>query len=191
MNGLGTRIRELRRRQGILQAEMSEALGASRSAIAMWENGHREPPLDMLSRIAAVLHVSLAELLSDDASPVLTPVQTRKVPLFNTAEPMPAIDTAPRLDVSDADCDLALRVADDSMAPTLLPGDTVFLRSIQPASDGQIVAVLLGGKLCLKRLYRSIDACTLLSDNPRHAPVSVAKPELMGVAVAYRRPLLP
>lgn len=191
MNGLGTRIRELRQQQGIRQSEMSDALGASRSAIAMWENGHREPPLDMLRRIAACLHVSLAELLSDSAAPELAPVQTRKLPLLNTAEPVPAIESAPRMDVSDADCDIALRVSDDSMAPTLIPGDTVFLRTIPPSADGQIVAVLLGGKLCLKRLYRSNDTCTLLSDNPRHPPISAIQPELLGVAVSYRRNLHP
>jgi len=191
MNGLGHRIRELRQKRAIPQAVLAEELGISRSAIAMWENDHREPPLDMLMRIADLLHVSPAELLTGCAAPDITPVQTRKVPLLRTAEPMPPLESAPRTDIGDTDCDFVLRIADDSMAPTLLLGDTIFLRKETPASDGQIAAVLLDGSLCLKRLYRSASGCTLLSDNPRFAPVFQPDPQIIGTAVSYRRSLLP
>ena len=190
MNGLGHRIRELRQKRGIPQAVLAEELEISRSAIAMWENDHREPPLDMLTRIAALLHVSLAELLTGSAAPDIAPVQTRKVPLLRTAEPMPPLESAPQTDIDEAGCDIVLRIADDSMSPTLLPGDTVFIRHGEDAADGQIVALLHEGKLCLKRIYHAPGRCTLLCDNPRFAPVSLSQPQIIGTAVSYRRSLL-
>lgn len=191
MHGLGERIRELRVRRGISQASLADALEVSRSAIAMWESGSREPALDMLSRIAGALHAPLTELLSAESVPAFAPVQTRKIPLLSTAEPAPSLESAPQIDASESDCDFALRVADDSMAPTLQPGDTVFLRKADPTADGQIVAILHEGRICLKRLYRTPGLCTLLSDNPRCAPFALHSPQILGVAVAYRRPLSP
>lgn len=191
MHGLGERIRELRIRRGISQAALADALEVSRSAIAMWEGNSREPALDMLVRIADTLHAPLAELLSAGSVPAFTPVQTRKIPLLSTAEPAPSLESAPGIDASESDCDFALRIADDSMAPTLQPGDTVFLRKAEPAADGQIVAILHEGRVCLKRLYRTSGLCTLLSDNPRCAPFALHSPQILGVAVAYRRPLTP
>ena len=192
MYGLGKRIRALRTQRGISQAALAEGLQVCRSAIAMWESGRRKPPLDMLVRIAAQLDVMPSELLSDDpAAPALTPIQTRKIPLLTAAEPVPPLETLPHIETSEPDCDFALRIADDRMAPTLLPEDLVFLRRDARPADGAIVALLHESRLCLRRVYRSDGRWTLLCDNPHQPPLTLEAPEIIGVAVAYRRSLHP
>lgn len=190
MNGLGTRIRELRIERGVRQADLADRLNISRSAIAMWELGHREPPLDTLVRIAEALQAPLSALLpTASAGSTLTPVETRRIPLLSTSEPAP--ETAPRIDISEPGCDFAMSIDDDSMSPTLLPGDTVFLHKAVAANDGQIVALLHDGKLCLRRAYRTGETYTLLCDNPGCAPISQTEPHIIGRAIAYRRRLRP
>lgn len=190
MTGFGTRIRALRARQGISQNQLAEALGVSRSAVAMWESDAREPSLEMLLHMAEALGAAPAELLSAATdAPFIAPVQTRRIPLIPTAEPMQPLETAPLIDAAETDCDIALRVTDDSMSPTLQPGDLVFLRRGEPDSDGRIVALLHEGRVLLKRLYRYSGQCTLLSDNPTHPPMLLPQPEIIGAAVSYRRAL--
>lgn len=57
------RIRELRRRTGITQAQLAANLGfKSSSTITMWENGTRNPPSTMLPRLAQELDCTIDEL---------------------------------------------------------------------------------------------------------------------------------
>ncbi|RMH81587.1 MAG: XRE family transcriptional regulator, partial [Actinomyces sp.] len=60
---LGRRIRHLRRRRGWTLAELSGAVGRPVPYLSQLENGHVEPKLGLLGRIAAALDVTSAELL--------------------------------------------------------------------------------------------------------------------------------
>lgn len=188
MNGLGQRIQALRTERCVRQADLAARLGTSRSAVAMWESDRREPTLDMLLRIADALQAPLSALLPA-AGDLLAPVQTRTVPLLSTDAALP--DTAPTISISEPECDFAMRVTADSMAPTLLPGDTVFLRRGIPNADGAIAAVWLNDALCLVRIYRTADRYTLLRDNPACAPIVHTDPQIIGYALSYRRSLHP
>ena len=59
----GDRLRAARTAQGLTQAELARKLGVSDAAVRMWELGHREPDLSMLTAIADALGVTVAELL--------------------------------------------------------------------------------------------------------------------------------
>lgn len=189
MYGFGERLRAMRTARGISQSALAEEMEVSRSAIAMWEGDQREPSLEMLTRLAAALHTTPDALLAPaTAAPVLTQIHTRRVPLMTAGEPvLPAAD-APLVPAAETDCDLALHITDDSMAPTLLCGDTLYLRTAD-ATDGCIAAVVIDGRIFVKRIYRTGESCTLLSDNPRIPPVTLPAPSVLGIATAYRRPL--
>ena len=60
---IGSRIAELRREKGMSQAELGAATGVSRSAVAQWETDRAGQVTGNLSRIAAVLDVSVEVLL--------------------------------------------------------------------------------------------------------------------------------
>ena len=49
---LGARIAALRREAGLNQAELARRLRISPSAVGMYEQGRREPPLDTLVALA-------------------------------------------------------------------------------------------------------------------------------------------
>lgn len=56
---IGARIAILRRAAGISQAKLAEELKISPSAVGMYEQGRREPSVQVLTRIAEILGVSL------------------------------------------------------------------------------------------------------------------------------------
>ena len=66
-NVFGTRLKELRKEQGISQRKLGEIFEVCNQTISFWESGSREPDLDTLVRIAHYFNVSLEYLLEDSA----------------------------------------------------------------------------------------------------------------------------
>ena len=64
---LHEKLQELRRRRGLTQEELAQALYVSRTAISKWESGRGYPGIDSLKAIAAFFAVSIDDLLSGDA----------------------------------------------------------------------------------------------------------------------------
>lgn len=61
---LGRRIAVLRYKAGISQAELARRLNLSPSTIGMYEQGRREPPVDILISLSNEFNVSLDYLLT-------------------------------------------------------------------------------------------------------------------------------
>ena len=59
---LGTKIRELRKRDGRTQDNLAEALGVTAQAVSRWESGGSYPDMEMIPAIANYFHVSIDEL---------------------------------------------------------------------------------------------------------------------------------
>ena len=60
------KLQELRRRRGMTQEELAQALYVSRTAISKWESGRGYPSIDCLRSIARFFWVTVDELLSSD-----------------------------------------------------------------------------------------------------------------------------
>ncbi len=60
------KLQELRKRKGLTQEELAEALYVSRTAISKWESGRGFPNIESLKAISKYFSVSLDELLSGE-----------------------------------------------------------------------------------------------------------------------------
>jgi transcriptional regulator with XRE-family HTH domain len=60
------KLQELRKRKGLTQEELAEALYVSRTAISKWESGRGYPSIDSLKVIAGYFPVTIDDLLSGD-----------------------------------------------------------------------------------------------------------------------------
>ncbi len=60
------KLHELRKRKGLTQEELAEALYVSRTAVSKWESGRGYPSIESLKRIAKLFSVTIDELLSND-----------------------------------------------------------------------------------------------------------------------------
>ena len=61
----GTRLRESRLAAGLSQSELEELSGIPKARLSRYENGHVEPSIQTLARLARALNVSEASLLGD------------------------------------------------------------------------------------------------------------------------------
>lgn len=79
----GNRIKELRERAGLTQAQLADRMIVSRSTVANWETGFRLPDLSMLARLAGSLGVEpymlLDELRDKEQAPVIIVVEDAQV----------------------------------------------------------------------------------------------------------------
>jgi len=62
----GTRLRSLRERAGLSQAEFAEKIGTDQNTLSRWERSLAEPPVKMLQAIAFALNLSLGPLIEND-----------------------------------------------------------------------------------------------------------------------------
>jgi transcriptional regulator with XRE-family HTH domain len=61
----GNRLREARLGTGLSQSELEELSGIPKARLSRYENGHVEPSIQTLARLARALNVSEASLLGD------------------------------------------------------------------------------------------------------------------------------
>ena len=200
MNTLGDRIRILRSGRALTQQAVAEALGVSRSAVAMWEKDEREPDLETLAQLAKLLGVPLTALVERREAPLpqnLRPVRARRIPLLGTiaaGEPIFAEEEHETyVDVDgSARADFALEVQGKSMEPVYKDGDVVYIRSQDDVLDGQVAAVVVDDSATLKRVYHLPVGVQLMPLNPAFAPM-LFTPEnsdsvrILGLAVGYFR----
>ena len=71
-------------------------------------------------------------------------------------------------------CDLSVKLLDDSMAPVYLKGDRVYFRKKDSYNNGDdIVVAVKGNVLSVRRLYRSQKAIILQAMNPKYQTIVV------------------
>jgi transcriptional regulator with XRE-family HTH domain len=62
----GTRLREARLSAGLSQSDLEDISGIPKARLSRYENGHVEPSIQTLNRLARALNVSEASLLGDE-----------------------------------------------------------------------------------------------------------------------------
>ena len=201
MADLTSRFNELSARHSGNDSSLASALGVSKQTISAWRTGVRSPKKPHIVAIAKYFNVSIPWLmgLTDDENyseslpSNIVSVALKKIPLLGgiaAGEPILAdqeYDTYVEAD-SDVRCDFALRVDGDSMQPTIMYGDLVFIRR----QDGEIAAVLLDNEATLKRVYHIPNGVQLISDNTKYPARLETWPDrstirILGKAVAYKR----
>ncbi|AKX95661.1 transcriptional regulator [Moorella thermoacetica] len=78
---IGKRIKELREKIGLTQEELAERVQISRSALANYESGYREPKGEILVRFAKALNTSTDFLLGNEVKVDKTNDKTKKYEL--------------------------------------------------------------------------------------------------------------
>lgn len=66
-NIFGQRLKELRLEKGLSQRKLGEEFNVCNQTISFWESGSREPDLDALVAIAHYFHISIDDLLEENA----------------------------------------------------------------------------------------------------------------------------
>ena len=102
---LSERIRFLRKKKGLNQGELAEAIGINPSHLSRLENGKYQPSVDALQRIAQALEVSVDYLLSEDTDEIEVRIENKSL-----SERLRLIDT-----LEEADQQALIQVIDSML----------------------------------------------------------------------------
>lgn len=174
------RIKTLRGEVGISQTELGRELDVRQSTVAMWESGKNTPSYDMLTRIAEFFSVEVSSLLGEKQRIVKIPVLGRvQAGLPRTAtEDIVGYEEISEDKVRSGEF-FALQIKGDSMEPRMYEGDTVIVRRQEVVENGEIAIVLIDGEdATCKKFYAYSEGISLVSLNPRYAPIFFTRDEL-------------
>ncbi len=197
---LGDNIRYLRESHGLTQMELARIAGVSDKAVSTWESNLRMPRMGPLERMANYFGVTKGSLLEDlyGSTPyaVHAAPQGDLVEDHPSCEPdkaeqndlnmhlpdkgpetktVPAVQEVSAVDVYDnpptfAGADFGLVYRGDSMAPTLLHGDTAYIRRQAFVPSGALAAVRRGERTEIVRIFYTEDRLILQPDNRLYPP---------------------
>lgn len=211
---IGELIRKYREENGLSQREFSVKSGVSNVTISMYEKNGINPKTgkpfsieyETYAKIADAIGMNIDEmfeLLGGDAMIDTVPKNLisisreslKRIPLIGSVAAGQPILATESYDVyidSPAKADYALRVEGDSMEPTYLDGDVVYIRQVDDVDDGTVAVVLVEDEACLKRVYHIKNGLQLVSENPKYPPMIRQIPayssiRILGIVVGYTR----
>ena len=202
--GVGERIRAARVARGLSVNGLAKRIGKDRSTVYRYENGFIDDvPISVLEPIAKALDTTPAALMGwePEALPSgtndLLPIRRKRVRLLGAiAAGVPIFadeDMETQIAVDyDVKCDFALKVVGDSMINARIQdGDIVFIREQPDVEEGEIAAVIIDDTAALKRVYHIPGGVTLVSENPKYAPMTFTRENsdsvrIIGKVVAFQ-----
>ncbi|MBQ6483083.1 MAG: helix-turn-helix domain-containing protein [Anaerolineaceae bacterium] len=201
---IGDRIKAKRIEHGLTLEELAQKIGVNKTAIHKYENGVvTNIPLNRLEAIADALDCSPVYLMMGSDSDLngiqnimpIRSLQHHRIPLIGAVALGEPILAEQEYDVfvdAPIKADYALRTEGDSMNPTYLDGDIVFIRAVDEVNDGTVAVVLIDDSATLKHVYHQEDGLWLTGDNPAFPPMSVKASEhdvirILGIPVGYTR----
>lgn len=206
------RLKQLREQKGLLQQDMADLLGISKSAYGFYEQGKRRPDLDTLAALADYFHTTVDHLLGRE------PVRSSRGDIAHAA---PATVPVPILGVIRAGPDgflqeefrgnvmteshllsLAphfwLEVRGDSMINfSINEGDLVLISKEPCTQSGKICAVMVDHtEATLKRVRFERGGLVLEAGNPNYPSrffsqeqVEAGEVQIIGISKQIRREL--
>ena len=189
-------LKQLREEHNLSQAELGRIAGVSRSAIAMYEAGEREPDFEVEEALADFFNVPIDYLRGRPAAAVFkAPSVTDDVICFPVlGEGAAGFERVALTDWEGATVEfprsalrgrpaedfLALRVCGDSMYPFYLDGDVVLvLLTPELEHSGQVALVRYDGEnATLKKVEQLNDGLRLIPLNPTYPPRTISGADL-------------
>ncbi|MCR4718372.1 MAG: helix-turn-helix domain-containing protein [Firmicutes bacterium] len=204
----GEILKDLRKREGLSQAELAEILGVSKSTVGMYEQSKRRPHSDaLLIKMAGYFGVTIDYLKGyspDGVSYDLDKLGLRKVvvkrlpvldeiacgkPVMCEQEHETVIDAS-----KEINADFCVTAQGDSMINArIMDGDIVFIREQSIVENGEIAVVIVNDdEVTLKRFYYYPESkrVILQAENPKYQPMVYDGEQLehirvLGKAVAF------
>lgn len=153
--------------------------------------------LHQLLEMADDMPVSIApeeSALPSNVRPIST-LHHQRVPLIGSVAAGEPIHDPEEMGVyveAPVDADAAIIIHGDSMEPTYLEGDVVYIKCRPDVPEGAVAVVFLDDEATLKHVYKRPTGLTLWSDNPAHMPIQIEYEDynnvrIFGVPVGFTR----
>ena len=196
------RLSKLRKEKGLSQLQVASDLSITPATYSRYESGDRNPPNDMLVKLAEYFSVSVDFLLGLDDTPNRE-TKFRWIPLRDGLPAGPLSETDSFIiGYVEAPSDrypgmelAAVKVRGDSMEPRIMEGDIVIFRPQNYANNGDTVIVRINGNEYTLKKFKKLDNGIMLIPNnqPKYEPlffsfeqVETLPVEIIGVVVELR-----
>ncbi len=174
-------------------ALLARALGVTPGYLMGWETAskiHAETITELEKRLDAMRK----QALPSNVQPI-SELHHQRVPLIGSVAAGQPIYDPEELGVyveAPVDADAAITIHGDSMEPTYLEGDVVYLKCCPDVPEGAVAVVFLDDEATIKHIYKRPTGLTLWSDNPSHMPIQVEYEDydnvrIFGVPVGFTR----
>lgn len=183
---LGQRIKIARKGMKLTQEKLAKKLGIAYPTLNKYENGHRTPDSELLSKISTILDCDPGWLLSGGettlenlpkpkgASIFRTPVLNKISADFPRDATKEIISYICLQDIPERAYSLIMK--GESMSPTMREGDYIIFLPDEKNQDGDVVVVLNEwGESILKRYRKKEEEIYLISDNAEYPKVKLQK----------------
>lgn len=179
-------IRELRIKKGLSQQELAKLCNVHQTAVSQWEKGRTMPDRDSLRLLSKVFEVSVDTLLGEEKNS-----DDNKIPVFSQ---ITAAALCSKIGSSEH---YALSIADSSMSPLIIKGDTVVVCRSGEVGNGETGVFAIGnGAAFIRKIIKKDTSIMLVPENTSYEPFVFSKEEcdalpvyVLGKAVELRRKL--
>lgn len=191
---LAERLKELRKKENLTQAELAKILFVDQTAVSSWERGKSMPDTTKLQRIASTFGVSIDSLMYNNGNEDNSSHGT-KIPVLGRVQAgIPTSAISEILDYEEIPADMAERgeyfgllVRGDSMSPDLKDGDVVIVRCQEDVENGEMAIVAVNGdNATVKKVYKSTQGITLVPINPAYDTKMYTNEEILRLPVEIR-----
>jgi repressor LexA len=188
---LGDKIKELRKKHRLTQAELAKKLNVAPTAVSAWERNENRPLMDKITILSNMFDVPISYFFEDFENNLGTVVREEKnfyyteftkLPIVGTIscgngvvayEDIQGYEEVPRSWLNGGEY-FFLRAKGDSMINArIMDGDLLLIRRQDDVENGEIAAVLIDGEAVLKRVYKTNGTIILQSENPKYQPIIV------------------
>lgn len=178
-----SRVRSLRDRSGLTQAELAEKLGLTNRAVGAWESGRSRPRLDKMQQLADLFGVTVSELMGEEvpegapANAIPFTAESDTVPFIRlgkvhagmSSEEIPnpeCVVQVPRIVAEAHPRGFLLMVEGDCMDRAYPPGCLVLVDpDLEPWNGCAVVAEVSPGEAVLRRYSRGQSSLMLYADS--------------------------
>lgn len=186
-------LKKYRKQKGLSQADVAQLLGIAQNSYSRYENGSRQPDIEMLQKLASLYGCTVDDLLSDKPQESFgRPIVIKPEPEYEAVVSLPIVASlrcgfghagepyyvighknVPISYVKKWGQNLVLSEAvGDSMSPTIRPHDLMVCCPGDWWEDGMVVVVNVNDSDTVKRIYQSEDGgIDLVPDNPAYKSV--------------------
>lgn len=220
MSCFSENLRRIRFERHMTQEEFATLLGTTKQNISRYESGQVSPKITTAQAIANRLGISLSELngadlfigdggvargfdatislmersIPSNVRPI-SDLHHQRIPMIGSVaagEPIYDPEEAGVYVDSPVKADAAITIHGDSMEPTYLEGDVVYIKCCPDVPEGAVAVVFLDDEATIKHVYKRPTGLTLWSDNPAHMPFQIeyddyTRVRIFGVPVGYTR----
>lgn len=198
---LGKKIKELRKKHRMTQADLAKKLNVAPTAVSAWERNENRPLMDKIAIMSEMFDVPISYFFEDfNENQVKEPpltyinkgIEFCKLPIVGAIscgdgviayEEIKGYEEVPKSWLNGGEYFFLEAKGDSMIGARIMDGDLLLIRRQDDVENGDIAAVLIDDDAVLKRVYKSGDTIILQSENPAYKPIILHKNDMKNVRI--------